>query len=143
MGHATLVALSQTINRARKNYYESLERGNTHNEIPDWLTYFAKTVLAAQKQAQSLLDFIIAKTKFYDLLRGKLNERQEKAIARMMREGPDGFKGGLSAENYIRITGASRATTTRDLHDLVEKMALTRTGSLKSTRYHLALFPHP
>ena len=37
----------------------------------------------------------------------------------------------------IRITGASRATATRDLQDLVEKEALTRTGALKGTRYHL------
>ncbi len=38
----------------------------------------------------------------------------------MFREGPDGFRGGLSAENYIAITGTSRATATRDLQDLVE-----------------------
>jgi Fic family protein len=43
----------------------------------------------------------------------------------------------LSAENYIRITGTSRATATRDLQDLVEKQALTSTGLLKSTRYYL------
>jgi Fic family protein len=49
----------------------------------------------------------------------------------------DGFKGGLSAENYISITGAARATATRDLQDLVNKGALVRTGALKSTRYHL------
>ena len=55
----------------------------------------------------------------------------------MMREGPSGFKGGLSAENYLRLTGISRATATRDLQDLVEKQALVRTGTLKSTRYQL------
>lgn len=57
----------------------------------------------------------------------------------MFREGPAGFRGGLSAENYLRITGTSRATATRDLQDLVDKQALTRTGALKSTRYHLLL----
>lgn len=51
----------------------------------------------------------------------------------------DGFKGGLSAENYISITGASRATTTRDLTDLVAKGALTRMGELRYTRYYLDL----
>jgi Fic family protein len=66
-----------------------------------------------------------------------LNDRQEKAIARMFREGIDGFKGGLSAENYISITESSRATTTRDLQDLVAKGALSRTGELRHTRYHL------
>ena len=43
--------------------------------------------------------------------RGTLNQRQEKVVARMFREGIDGFKGGLSAENYISITGTSRAST--------------------------------
>jgi Fic family protein len=66
-----------------------------------------------------------------------LNERQEKTLARIFREGVEGFKGGLSAENYISITGAARATATRDLQDLVEKGVLIRTGTLKSTRYHL------
>ena len=72
-------------------------------------------------------------------MRGQLNARQEKALARMMREGPDGFEGGLSADKYIRLTGASRATATRDLQDLVDIGARLRTGTLKSTRYHLSL----
>ena len=139
LGHATLIALSQTINHARKTYYGKLEANNKGIEITHWLTYFARTLLDAQGRAQTQLDFIIAKTKFHDRLRGQLNERQEKAIARMMREGPDGFKGGLSAEKYIRLTGASRATATRDLQDLVEKEALIRIGKLKSTRYRLVI----
>jgi Fic family protein len=57
----------------------------------------------------------------------------------MFREGPDGFKGGLSAENTIRITGAPRATVTCDLQDLVSKGALLRTGERKYTRYLLNL----
>ena len=137
LGHAALIALSLTINRGRKTYYELLERNNKSTEITDWLIYFAKTILDAQAHSQDLVEFLIAKTKFYDRLRGQLNERQEKVIARLFREGPAGFKGGLSAENYIRITGTSRATATRDLQDLVDKQALTRTGNLKSTRYHL------
>ena len=55
----------------------------------------------------------------------------------MFREGLNGFKGGLSAENYISITGTSRATATRDLAKLVQLGALVRTGELKSTRYWL------
>ncbi len=55
----------------------------------------------------------------------------------MYREGLSGFKGGLSAENYISITGVSRAKTTKDLQDLVAKGALIKTGERKYTRYHL------
>ena len=73
-------------------------------------------------------------------MRGQLSPRQEKVLARMFREGPDGFKGGLSAEKYISITGAPRATTTRDLQDLMSnKGALIRKGERKHTRYLLNL----
>lgn len=138
-GAPTLIALSHTINSRRSAYYEALERVNTTMEITEWLLYFANTILEAQDYSQRLVEFLIAKTKFYSRFRGQFNERQEKAIARMMREGPTGFKGGLSAEKYIRITGASRATTSRDLHDLVVMKALIRTGTLKGTRYQLDL----
>ena len=74
--------------------------------------YFADTVLQAQNTTQRMIDFLIQKAKLYDRYKGRLNERQEKAVARIFREGLEGFKGGLSAENYISITGASRATTT-------------------------------
>ena len=57
----------------------------------------------------------------------------------MFREGPTGFKGGLSAENYLKITGTPRATATRDLLDLVEKGVLKRTGERRHTRYWLSL----
>jgi Fic family protein len=136
-GQPTLIALSQTIERNRKSYYAFLERSNKNNEITEWLVYFANTILNAQAYSIDLIDFLIEKTKIYDRVRGTLNERQEKVLARIFQEGMEGFKGGLSAENYISITGTSRATTTRDLQELVEKGILLKTGELKSTRYHL------
>lgn len=139
LGQPSLIALAFTIERARKNYYAALARNNRGIEITDWLVYFAETILAALENTHARIDFYIAKARFHDIHRGRLNIRQEKAIARMIREGPDGFKGGLSAENYISITKASRATATRDLNDLVEKGALTKTGSLRHTRYWLNL----
>ncbi len=137
LGHPTLIALAYTIERSRKAYYEKLERYNKDTDVTGWLVYFAETILEAQDNTRKRIEFIIEKTKLYDRLRGKLNPRQEKVIERMFREGIDGFKGGLSAENYISITGAPRTTATRDLNDLVAKGALTKTGQLKYTRYHL------
>ncbi len=137
IGQPTLIALSRTIQDNKKAYYDMLEQSNKQNEITEWLTYFAKTVLHAQKNTEKHVEFLIEKTKLFDRLRGQLNRRQEKAILRMFREGPNGFIGGLSAENYISITNTSRATVTRDLQDLVEKAAIYRTGELKGTRYWL------
>ena len=139
LGHPSLIALAYTIERARKAYYNALERNNKDTEITDWLVYFGETIVQAQRNTIKRVDFYVAKARLYENLRGKLNERQEKAVARMFREGIDGFKGGLSAENYITITRTSRATATRDLQDLVAKGALTRTGELRHTRYHLTL----
>jgi Fic family protein len=139
LGRPSLIALAYTIERKRKDYYAALERNNRDMEINGWLKYFAGTILEAQINTLARVDFYVAKAKFYERLRGQLNERQEKVIARMFKEGIDGFKGGLSAENYITITQTSRATATRDLQDLVEKGALTRTGELRHTRYHLNL----
>jgi Fic family protein len=139
LGYPILLSLSATIHRGRKSYYDMLERSNKHNEITDWLVYFAETILASLAESQSLVEFLVDKTRMFDRLRGHLNERQEKVILRMTREGPKGFQGGLSAENYLAITGASRATATRDLQDLVEKGALISSGRLKGTRYRLAI----
>lgn len=137
IGQPSLIALSQVIQRKRAAYYDALEAANKHNEITRWLAYFAETALDAQGHSLALIDFLLAKTRFYDRFRDRLNDRQATVIARLFREGLDGFKGGLSAANYITITDASRATTTRDLQELVSMGALTQTGALKSTRYHL------
>jgi len=135
----TLIALSHVVEKHKKDYYAQLNRHNHRLQVTSWLSYFADTVFEAMAYSQGLIDFLINKARFYDRLRGSLNARQEKVLTRMFREGSEGFKGGLSAEKYIRITGVSRATATRDLQKLLELGALTRTGTLKSTRYWLNL----
>lgn len=139
LGQPSLIAIANIIERNKKAYYAALEQSNKNNEITAWLIYFADTVLNAQSYTQVRLEFLIKKAKLYDRLRGQLNVRQEKVLSRMFREGPEGFKGGLSAEKYLGTTGTTRPTATRDLQDLVSKRALTRTGERKHTRYYLNL----
>ena len=139
LGQPSLIALACTIERQRKDYYAALERNNKDLEINGWMTYFASTIVEAQTNTIRRVEFYVAKAKFYQSHSDKLNQRQSKVIARMFREGIDGFKGGLSAENHITITKTSRATATRDLQDLVEKGALTKIGELRHTRYFLNL----
>lgn len=142
LGQPTLIALAYTIERKRKDYYAELEHNNKELRIDNWMTYFANAVLQAQDVTIERVDFYIAKAKFYENFRDQLNQRQAKVVASMFRQGVDGFKGGLSAENYISISKTSRATATRDLQDLVEKGALTKTGELRHTRYSLQLPVH-
>jgi len=72
-----------------------------------------------------------------DRVRSQINPRQKKAIMRLFAAGPEVFIGGLSAANYMRITGAPSAATTRDLAGLIEIGVLLRRGENKATRYHL------
>ena len=138
-GQPSLIALAYSIERERKDYYDQLERHQKTLDVTSWLEWFGETVLTAQRVTLDRVGFFIAKARFYDRHREQLNDRQAKAIERMFREGPDGFKGGLSAENYISITGTSRATATRDLQDMVEIAAMTRDGERRYTRYWLNL----
>ena len=136
-GQPSLTALSLLIQRRRRAYYDQLEAANKGLEADAWLDWFADTVLAAQANTLGWLEFLLAKTKLMDRLRGQINARQEKILLRMMHEGLEGFQGGLSAGKYVTLTGAAPATARRDLNDLVTLDALRRTGQLKSTRYWL------
>jgi len=133
----TLIALARTIEAKRKDYYAALERANRKLDITGWLHYFAETILESQAYTNQCVEFLIEKAHFFDRLGDQLNARQHKVLARMFAEGLEGFKGGLSADNYIRIAKTSASTATRDLKELVERGAFTRNGELKHTRYYL------
>lgn len=135
----SLTAVAGTLLRQRKQYYRALEQASQTLEITDWLLWFAAAVIEAQRRSLTLVEFILHKAKLLNRIGGQLNPRQEKAVLRLFAAGPDGFMGGLSAGNYRRITGATLATSTRDLADLVNLGALHRTGERKATRYHLTI----
>ena len=139
LGQPTLTALAATILIRRKSYYAALEKANKGNEVTAWLAWFAATAIEAQRRTEARVEFLIDKTRLLEGLRGELNDRQRIALLRILREGPEGFKGGLSAGNYATITGASSASTTRDLADMVAKGALVRTGELRHARYFITI----
>ncbi len=139
LSQPTLTALAATILIRQKAYYRALEAANRSCEITGWLAWFAGICLEAQQRTAVQVEFLIDKTRLLDRLRGRINSRQETALLRMLDEGPSGFKGGLSAGNYISITKAASATATRDLGELVELGGLMRTGERRHTRYHLTI----
>lgn len=137
IGKPVLLALSQTIRRHQRVYYEKLASGSHGLGVEEWIAFFSAIVLEAQGRAGRQIEFLLHKTRFFDRYRGNLNARQEKVLLRMFEAGIDGFTGGLSAGNYARIAKTSAATATRDLNDLVDRSALSKTGERKYARYHL------
>ncbi|MEA5401438.1 DUF4172 domain-containing protein [Arcicella sp. DC2W] len=137
IGKPALTSFAKVIDSQKKAYYQAIQSCNHQLNIDAYLTYFAELTLQAQDYTIRMVSFLIFKTKFFNQYKDLLNERQSKVILRMFEAGVEGFKGGLSAGNYKTISGASNATVTRDLQELVNITALTKTGTLKSTRYWL------
>ncbi len=137
IGRPALLALSNNVEKTRKDYYSQLESNQKGIAIDSWLSYFAHTMLDAVGNSQRLVRFIVEKSRLYDRVRGQINERQEKVLLRLFAEGMDGFKGGLNADKYMKITGTIRQNAARDLRKLVDCGVLTKTGKLKGTRYWL------
>lgn len=94
IGQPCLISLAFTIEKRRKAYYTELERRQRMLDITDWIIFFSETILDAQQATLERIDFFIQKAKFYDRFRGQLNERQQKGVARIFKEGTAGFKGG-------------------------------------------------
>ncbi len=143
LGAPSAIALSRMIRERRRAYYDRLGEVARSLRITDWLVWFAETILDAQTWSERRIVRSIQQTRLFDRLRDGMNPRQAKALLSLFRAEPDGFRGGMSAGNYRRITGASASTATRDLADLVGKGALRRAGTLRHTRYWLNLPPLP
>ena len=139
LGAPALNSFSKIIEVDRKGYYTALQGCNHTLNVTKWLLYFSKTLLDAQKYTLDMVEFLIAKAKYFDKFGRHINERQTKVLLRIFEAGLDGFQGGLRAGNYKTITASSPATVTRDLQDLVAMGALNQTGQLKHTRYALNL----
>jgi Fic family protein len=137
--HPLITSLSSTLERNKKAYYQALANANGSLDVTEWLVYFSEEVMKAQSQVQKLILFIVEKARYFENFREKLNDRQSKVALRLFREGPEGFKGGLSAANYMRICTTSSATATRDLAEMVDLRALKKTGKLRHTRYYLPM----
>ena len=49
-------------------------------DVNVWLDYFADTIIKAQKIAREEVDFVLAKTRFYEAYGDQLNERQARMV---------------------------------------------------------------
>ena len=102
---------------------EQTQRGGL--DVTEWLAWFLAQVAAAATAAEQTVAHTMGKARFW--LRHQtthLNERQRKALNRLLDAGPDGFEGGINTRKYASLTKASRATAYRELADMVDKGCL-------------------
>jgi len=141
LGRPVLLSLSMVIEAKRDRYYQALATASRGGlDITDWVSYFVETILEAQLQARATVTFVLEKARFWRRFDSRVNQRQRRVLDRLFRAGPEGFDGGISAGKYVAMTGASKATASRDLANLLRAGALRRLpGGGRSTRYELAL----
>lgn len=133
--------ISQRLLEKRDDYYHELERVQ-HGplDVTQWIVWFITQVRFACEQASVAIDEALEKARFWHAHREQeLSPRQRKMLNVLLDAGPGGFEGGMSTKKYESLTGASRATSSRDLTELEEKGILLRAGSGRSTRYYLAI----
>ena len=116
-------SLSSQIMAERDAYYKILERTNKQDgDITEWLRWFLTSMSRAVLNSNRLLSSVMQKARFWKRhAQTDLNNRQRKALNRLLDAGPDGFEGGLSNRKYAGMTHVSRATAQRELADLVKK----------------------
>jgi Fic family protein len=141
LGYPTTACLATAIEGDKKSYYLQLEKASRGGvDVNTWLEYFADRVIKAQEIAREEVDFVLAKTRFYEAYGDQLNERQARMVSRVFAEGRKGFEGGITTRKYEAITKCPNRTASRDLSDLVAKgIIIPLPGGGRTTRYELTI----
>ena len=139
LGYPTMACLATAIEGDKKSYYLQLEKASRGSlDVNVWLDYFADTINKAQEIAREEVDFVLAKTRFYEVYGDQLNDRQARMVSRVFSEGRKGFEGGITTRKYEAITKCPNRTASRDLSDLVAKgIIIPLSGGGRTTRYEL------
>lgn len=136
-----LMRISQRLLEKRDDYYGELERAQ-HGllDVTPWIMWFVAQVRFACELAAVAIDECLETARFWHARRQQeLSPRQRKMLNVLLDAGPGGVEGGMSTKKYESLTGASRATSSRDLTELEDDGILLRAGSGRSTRYYLAI----
>ena len=137
-----LYAMSVAILEWRADYYRALESTQKGTlDITSWLCWFLDTLDYAIELALQVIDRSLAKTFFW--LRhcnDALSPEQTKVLNRLLDGGEQGFENGISASQYQKVAGVSKATATRHLAELVERGCIEKLpGGGRNTRYQICL----
>lgn len=134
-----LVSLSAQLLASRKGYYDALNAAQCGSgDATDWVIWFARQYALACEHSSHVIDRAIEKSRFWAAhAEFALNPRQRKVLQRLLDDGDGGFLGGLNADKYMKLTGASKPTATRDLAHLVGGGLLWTHGQGKAVRYYV------
>lgn len=134
-----LYCISRQLQENRTAYYDALNAAQKGNgDITAWVQWIAEQFAAACVRSEHLIDQALEKARYWSShANDGLNDRERKVLQKLLDAGDGGFLGGLTAEKYCKITGASKATATRDLSDMLKNNALISRGIGRATKYFI------
>ena len=150
MGAAVRVfGMARQMMSTRTAYYDALNHAQRSAQgaaldVTPWVQWFVQAFTQGCITSQAVAKQALQKAEFRQraATRGT-NARQTKVLNRLLEAGSStlggGFLGGMTNEKYAKLTGASKATATRDLADLAAKGLLRIEGVGKATRYAIAI----
>ena len=129
-------SMSAQIRQERKAYYEILEATQKGDlDITRWLDWFLDCLGRAFTHAETTLEAVLKKARFWDKHAGAaFNDRQRKIVNQLL----NGFEGKLTSSKWAKLAKCSQDTALRDIEDLVRKGVLAKDGAGgRSTSYSL------
>jgi Fic family protein len=129
-------SMSAQIRDERDAYYRVLEQTQKGTlDVTRWMEWFLVCLERAIVGAQTTLENVLYKTRFWENLRDfQLNERQRLVLNRLL----DGFEGKLTTSKWAKLAKCSHDTALRDILPLVERAILVRSPQAgRSTSYEL------
>ena len=129
-------SMSAQIRVERKDYYNKLELTQKGTlDITQWIDWFLGCLSRAINGAESLLDSILIKARFWELHKNEsFNDRQRLILNKLL----NGFVGKLTSSKWAKICGCSQDTASRDILDLLERGILSKApAGGRSTSYSL------
>jgi Fic family protein len=134
-------SLSSQIMEERNGYYDILEKCSKSDrvDVTQWLVWFLECFERAIQRSDKIIGRVLAKADFWqEHAQDQLNDRQKKALNRMLDAGPGGFEGGLTTRKYVGMNKVSRATAFREISYMIEKKILRQLpGKGRSVHYDL------
>jgi Fic family protein len=130
-------SMSAQIRQERKTYYEILETTQKGDlDITRWLEWFLDCLGRAFTHAETTLETVLKKARFWDQNAGSnFNDRQRKIVNQLL----NGLEGNLTSSKWAKLAKCSQDTALRDIEDLVLKGVLKKDGAGgRSTSYSLA-----
>jgi Fic family protein len=136
-----LHAVATELRRRQNQYYDALNQAQRGTgEVTAWLEWFTAVYADSCQATATLIDESLVRARFWaDHKEVALNDRQRKALNKMLEAGPGRFEGGLTLRKYTGMTGASRATAWRDINEMLDTGMLVSEGTGRATHYNLPI----